>query len=111
MAEEATPGWTSEQWEQYAEQVRDSMPTPDISSSPLRCPDLLPTYYACPFCLRDSAALWIEKPKGGDDFTATWQVCGHRVLVVDRPSRADAEEFPEGEYRLSTRPGVVSGGA
>lgn len=24
---------------------------------------------------------------------------------------ADDEEFPEGEYRLSTRPGVVSGGS
>jgi len=38
-----------------------------------------------------------ETPEPGDDFE-------------DVPS-ADDEEFPEGEYRLSTRPGVVSGGA
>lgn len=38
-----------------------------------------------------------ETSEQGDDFDD--------VLV------ADDEEFPEGEYRLSTRPGAVSGGS
>ncbi|MCX5522567.1 hypothetical protein OG342_06780 [Streptomyces bobili] len=36
-----------------------------------------------------------ETPEQGDDF--------------DDVLAAEDEEFPEGEYRLSTRPGVVSG--
>lgn len=110
MGEETTPWWTPEQWEQYAEQVRDSMPTPDISPRPLRRPDLFPTYYACPFCLRDSATLYIEKLEGGEDFTATWKGCGHRVLVIAPPLQAGEEESPADGRRLPS-PGVVSGGA
>jgi hypothetical protein len=73
--------WTRETWDQYVEQVRDTMPTPEISH---RTPDMLrvpSVVYACPICLHDQPGITIETPEDGKGFTATWHECGHAVTV------------------------------
>ena len=83
---DTTVRWTSRQWDEYLEQVRESMPTPEISPVVLAAPIVTPTFFACPICLRDSTSLRMEQAEGGEDATVTWNVCAHRVLVVGAAS-------------------------
>lgn len=50
-------------------------------------------------------------PEPGRDGVEDWWEKGEPDVGLGDALAADVEEFPEGEYRLSTRPGVVSGGA
>lgn len=81
MTQQTVAWWAKKQWDDYTEQVRDGLPMPEVSATPLQQYDPAPIYYPCPRCLRDSTTLTIELSDKGTDFAATWVACGHRVSV------------------------------
>lgn len=82
MSEQTTTRWPRKTWDEYAAQVRDSMPTPDITPYARPPMTLTTVRYTCPLCLRDSVTLRIVHPEGAETFTATWESCGHAVHVT-----------------------------
>ncbi|MBL3664563.1 hypothetical protein JL475_00685 [Streptomyces sp. M2CJ-2] len=82
MSEQAAATWPRKAWDQYMEQVRDSIPEPDITPWACERPFVRTARYTCPFCLRDADELRVVASEDGDTFTATWKDCGHSASVA-----------------------------
>jgi hypothetical protein len=82
MSEQQTATrWTRKRWDEYLDQVRDTMVVPDLDIRS-RARTVLPTVtYVCPFCLHMQSGMDIVQPEGSAEFTATWRDCGHSVAV------------------------------
>ncbi|MFF9118225.1 hypothetical protein ACF09Y_21945 [Streptomyces massasporeus] len=91
MPEQVAARWTRRTWDQYVEQVGDSISEPEISVLTLERTWAPRLTIVCPFCLRMQSEMTVVQAEGGESFTVTWRECQHAVSV-------------EG-------PGVVSGGA
>ncbi|MFF5801607.1 hypothetical protein [Streptomyces albogriseolus] len=82
MSEQTAVRWTRGAWDDYVEQVRETLSDPEFS--PYREQPLMPPaiMYVCPLCHRAAAILNITRRQGVDSFTATWKDCGHTVSVA-----------------------------
>ncbi|MGN7137254.1 hypothetical protein [Streptomyces pseudogriseolus] len=81
MPEQTVTQWTRPQWDQYIQQVNDSVTYLEISShQPLR-PTFPTITYTCPVCLYTQSGIDLVQSENGETFTATWRDCEHRVSV------------------------------
>ena len=81
MSDTAVTPWSRQTWDNYIEQVRDSISEPDITIDSSWRTTLPRIPFVCPFCLHMQSGMEIAQPEGSASFTATWKDCGHAVTV------------------------------
>ncbi|WP_330236142.1 hypothetical protein [Streptomyces sp. NBC_00566] len=78
---ETTARWARQTWDDYADQLKATIPTPNIGPYESMATMRPTVTYTCPFCLQRQSGIQVVQQEGAEEFTVTWRGCGHSVAV------------------------------